>query len=482
MYALLSTIDPQLTASDLLRVFHHDEPYLFLGAAFTTTALLAAAFSLLRRKLDPLLIYFALFAFLYGQRLWLQSGLLSLLIPHSEFFIRFRESMEFIVPIPAFLFLDAARLLHRGGKIIGWVLGSILGSLAILTILFGFRGIYHSINNYVVIAVLTLLVFQHIFVAIQDRRSGGGRPLTPDFLVIRRGLFVFMALAIFDNFAQILHVNSKLEPFGFAVFLGALGYVAARQTLERDRQLGEIQKELEVARRIQLSILPAEFPASRNFRVSARYVPMTSVAGDFYDFLVANDTQAGLLIADVSGHGVPAALIASMVKLAASAQRLHAADPARLLTGMNDALCGNTQNQFVTAAYLHLDAQTSELRYSAAGHPPMLLLRNGAVSEIEENGLMLAAFDFAVYSSASRPLEAGDRFLLYTDGIVEAADQAGEFFGTPALKSVLRSSAHLSPSEAADSIVASVRQWSAAQDDDWTVLVCDYGEAAVLPE
>jgi sigma-B regulation protein RsbU (phosphoserine phosphatase) len=86
-------------------------------------------------------------------------------------------------------------------------------------------------------------------------------------------------------------------------FLVALGYVAARQTLQRDLQLSEIQKELEVARRIQLSILPAEFPNSANFRVAARYVPMSSVAGDFYDFIVADDTQAGLLIADVSGHG-----------------------------------------------------------------------------------------------------------------------------------------------------------------------------------
>ncbi len=77
---------------------------------------------------------------------------------------------------------------------------------------------------------------------------------------------------------------------------------------------------------------------------------MTSVAGDLYDFLVTKETQAGLLIADVSGHGVPAALIASMVKMAATAQRAHFADPARLLGEMNLALCGHTQTQFVTAA------------------------------------------------------------------------------------------------------------------------------------
>jgi sigma-B regulation protein RsbU (phosphoserine phosphatase) len=476
MYALLYAVDPQLTASDVLRVFHRDEPYLFLGAAFTTTAILAAAFSLVRRKLDPLLIYFALFAFLYGQRLWIQSGLLALLIPpHSEVFLRLRDAMEFVVPIPAFLFFNAAGLLHRGGKLVGYLLGAILGSLALVTLVFGPSRIYHVINNVVVIAVLILLVVQHVLVMLADRTgSPASSSVSRDFAIIRRGFFVFAALAMCDNFALFFGLHSKVEPYGFVVFLGALGYVAARQTLERDQQLGEIQKELEVAKRIQLSILPGGFPSSLNFRVAARYVPMTSVAGDFYDFLVASDTQAGLLIADVSGHGVPAALIASMVKLAATSQRANATHPASLLSGMNSALCGNTQSQFVTAAYVHLDAEAQELRYSAAGHPPMLVLRNGKAFEIEENGLMLAAFDFATYTNAAQPLQRGDRLLLYTDGIVEAANAAGDFFGADALKVVLQKTFKLSPSETADSIIATIRQWSATQDDDWTVLVCDY--------
>jgi phosphoserine phosphatase RsbU/P len=140
--------------------------------------------------------------------------------------------------------------------------------------------------------------------------------------------------------------------------------------LQRDQQLSEIQKELEVARRIQLSILPASFPPLPHFQVAARCVPMTSVAGDFYDYIVADHQQAGILIADVSGHGVPAALIASMVKLAAAAQRSIADDPSAVLAGMNSALLGNTQNQFVTAAYLHLNWESKELRYSAAHMPP----------------------------------------------------------------------------------------------------------------
>src|SRR5690349_86311 len=109
----MPVVDPHITASDLLRVFHRDEPYLFLGAAFTTVAIVAAAFSFLRRKLDSLTIYFALFAFLYGQRLWVQAGVLEVLVPPSQLFERLRSGIDFLVPIPAFLSFEAAGLLHR---------------------------------------------------------------------------------------------------------------------------------------------------------------------------------------------------------------------------------------------------------------------------------------------------------------------------------------------------------------------------------
>jgi sigma-B regulation protein RsbU (phosphoserine phosphatase) len=402
---------PNLTVDQVLRAFHHDAPYLFLGAAFVSVGLISGAFCVLRRKRDLLLIYFALFATLYGVRLWVQADLLSLVLRDSTFYVRLRDGINYIVPVPAVLFLNAAGLLTRVGRIAGYPLVACGALLAAATFAFGHVGWFQLVNNAVVIVALSILVVQF---------SGRNRT-DRDFIVIRRGLIVFVALALVDNVSGPLGFSPKIEPYGFAVFLATLGYVAARRALQRDQQLNEIQKEVEVARRIQLSILPAAFPASANFRVAARYVPMTSVAGDFYDFIVADDRQAGILIADVSGHGVPAALIASMVKLAATSQRANAADPSGLLAGMNAALCGNTQNQFVTAAYVHLDSKAGELRYSAAGHPPMLLLRKGKVLPIEQNGLMLAVFDFAEYSTAARRLEQGDRLLLYTDGIVEAA-------------------------------------------------------------
>jgi len=460
---------PEITAGEVLRAFHRDAPYLFMGAAFVTVGVVSAALAGLRRKPDLLLIYFALFAVLYGMRLWIQANLLQIGMEGSAFYPRLRSGIDFIVPVPGVLFFGAAGLLDRAGRIAGYALAIAGTCLAIATFALGSSSTLHLINNIVVIAALVALVVRSVT---------GERP-SKDFIIVRRGLLIFVAFALWDNVAGALTWRTpSVEPFGFVAFLSALGYVAARRTFQRDQQLQEIQKELEVARRIQLSILPGDFPSSPNFHVAARYVPMTSVAGDFYDFIVADEKQAGLLIADVSGHGVPAALIASMVKLAATSQRANAADPSGLLAGMNVALFGNTQNQFVTAAYVHLDSETGELRYSAAGHPPMLLLRKGTITLIEENGLMLAAFDFAQYSNAAHRLEAGDRILLYTDGIVEAANRSGEFLGQDALCELLRKTAELRPSEAADKIIASVQEWSATQEDDLTVLVCDYQGAA----
>jgi len=456
---------PELTADQVLRAFHRDAPFLFLGAAIVAAGLIAAVFSAIRRKLDPVLIYFALFASLYGLRMWILSNLVGLTMQGSSLYPRLSSAVDFIVPIPAFFYFKAAGLIRRQAKIAGYVVGIVLGLFGVASLVLGPHRILYQIANVLIIAALIIVV----------ARSVRSRPDNQDLVVIRRGSLIFVLFILWQNIQSALGLGlANIEPIGFVAFLAALGYVAARQTLQRDQQLSEIRAELEVAKRMQLSILPAGFPDSANFRVAARYVPMTSVAGDFYDFIVADDTQAGLLIADVSGHGVPAALIASMVKVAATSQRAQATQPARLLAGMNAVLCGNTQDQFVTAAYVHLDSQSQELRYSAAGHPPMLLLRDGRVTEVAENGLILAVFDHATYSTTARRLQPGDRLLLYTDGILEASNASGEFFGPEAVGTLLRQTAEIAPSDAADRIISAVQEWAVSQDDDLTVLVCDY--------
>jgi sigma-B regulation protein RsbU (phosphoserine phosphatase) len=392
-----------LTAEQVLRVFHHDEPALFLGSAFNTVALICLGICLVRRRFIALLVWLAIFAHFYGERLWMETDTLRITIGHSPLFDRIRHAINYVVPIPAFFFFQAAGLLPCRGKLVVGILCFSFACLAAVTLFRGQVPLIHTINDVVVIlALLGVLIRAYV--------QG---PRDHDFVILRRGLLCFALVAFWDNLGGAAWLHFDLEPYGFAVLLASLGYVAARRTLLREEQLDEIQKELLVARRIQLSLLPTSFPDSPCFRMAALYIPMSSVAGDFYDFVIADENSAGLLIADVSGHGIPAALIASMVKMAAISQREQVTHPGMLLTGMNRALFGNTQGQYVTAAYANLDAARGELRYAAAGHPAMLLLRAGEVSEVAENGLLLGAVDNVEYSERAMPIAPGDRIALW---------------------------------------------------------------------
>ena len=460
-----------LSAQDLLRIFHRDEPALFLGAAFNTVALICVGVCLVRRRFNAMLVWLAVFAHLYGVRLWLDTDILGISLAQKEVFHRIHWAISFLVPVPAFFFFQAAGLLPRRGKFISSGLAILFGGMAIVSAVRGHITLLHTINNVIVVVALVGILLRAYLRGSQDR----------DFVVLRWGLLCFAAVALWDNLGGAALLKMDSEPYGFAVLLASLGYVAARRTFERDEQWSELQKELSLARSIQLSLLPPAFPGSDYFRVAARYVPMTAVAGDFYDFVEAGESSAGLLVADVSGHGIPAALIASMVKMAAKSQSSHATQPGALLTGMNRALFGNTQGQYVTAAYASLDAKRGELRYAAAGHPAMLLLRAGQITEVVENGLLLAAVDSIEYNDLALPLIAGDRIVLYTDGVVEARNAAGSMFGDDALMAAVKLSASMPPKDAADEVIRQVQQWAPAQEDDLTIVVCDYGGIQAAP-
>jgi serine phosphatase RsbU (regulator of sigma subunit) len=196
--------------------------------------------------------------------------------------------------------------------------------------------------------------------------------------------------------------------------------------------------------------------------IAARYIPMTSVAGDFYDFLVVDDQRIGILVADVSGHGMPAALIASMLKIALAAQGSTARDPARVLSGLNEALCGKFQGHYITAAYALIDTAKHTICYAGAGHPPLLLMNQsaGTTRQVTENGLFLGYFPQATYSSVEVPFNEGDWGILYTDGIVETTNASEEEFGTDRFQLFLKKHHDLSAAKLVDSLLDELACWS----------------------
>lgn len=245
-------------------------------------------------------------------------------------------------------------------------------------------------------------------------------------------------------------------------------------------QLATIAAELELARELQQSILPSEAPRMPGVTMAARYLPMAAVAGDFYDFIAIDESHVGILIADVSGHGLPAALIASMLKISLAGQAPHAFDPARVLAGMNQSLCGKFKRRYVTAAYVFLDLEKGMVRYAGAGHPPLLLCskREGQAKEFVENGLFIGPFAEAKYSSAEFQVGVGDRLLLYTDGILEFRNPEGEEFGGARLIDFLATNQQLDANQFADGLIRHLPEWAGQsselpQLDDMTLIVID---------
>lgn len=269
---------------------------------------------------------------------------------------------------------------------------------------------------------------------------------------------------------QVGAVDYVHKPFSPAVMKARVHtHLVLRETREKlAQQLLAIQKELETARLIQQSILPETVPQIDGLDIAARYVPMAAVAGDFYDFIVVDNKHVGILMADVSGHGMPAALIASMLKIALAAQSAHADDPARVLHGLNQALCGKFQHHYVTAAYAFVDMKKRILTYAGAGHPPLLMWRGASpgVRDVTENGLFLGKFDFATYSSVKLPLSAGDHGLLYTDGISEANNPQGVEFGSERFRQFLADEGNGSANQLLDGLLKELACWSARGKDE----------------
>jgi phosphoserine phosphatase RsbU/P len=303
------------------------------------------------------------------------------------------------------------------------------------------------------------------------------------------GTLIFTAQALWINIARPLHIRVPdiYNTLGFAIFLLSIGYTGVEIMLSDERRLLLLDDELAIARQLQFSILPERAPQIAGLEIAAVYKPMSAVAGDFYEFLVPDDRHIGFLVADVSGHGVPAALIASMIKVATQAVSDCSNDPAQVLQSVGSILNKNLRGQLVSAAYLWLDMAARTATYSAAGHPPLVRWRNedSSFTRIESNGLLFGAESESKYPVCHIPLINGDRFLLYTDGVTEPENRAGQQFGETRLVEIIRDNQSRSVSELSELLLAEIRAWqpsNVAQQDDITLILIDVLESVKLQQ
>lgn len=461
------------TAADpgLLTILRSETLVLIIGILLGLAGLITSLLAFSRWQAGmTYLLYFGLCSFLYGIRLLAETRSIQLLtgIPGSALL-----DLDAIITysIPVFFMLFILSIVGSGlWNSLKWLLYLQIGfTVAGITAdLVSGRPLTLAIGNNLMVILYILVLLINLFHRTLRWRN--------ELLPLRIGLTVFAFLVLTSNLVSIglISLRRNYEPYGMFFLVSCLGYVAVTRFFSNRDQLVALHTELSTARRIQASILPKSIPEIPGLAIAARYRPMSAVAGDFYDFYAPDSHHLGVLVADVSGHGVPAALIASMVKVAFSAQKARADDPAALLAGMNREFAGQFEQEFVTAAYLYLDLRQNRAVFAGAGHPPLYRWQPGqaALESFPGKGLMLGPIPDATYVNTSLDLHPGDRFILYTDGIPEARNGNEDFYGDERFRQSLVHTMQEPPDRQADRCLESLRAWTGDRmDDDLTLVI-----------
>jgi sigma-B regulation protein RsbU (phosphoserine phosphatase) len=319
-------------------------------------------------------------------------------------------------------------------------------------------------------------------VLVMNHFAGYRSPPVKNRSLIFAGLLLFFATFSFDHLAHwsIGDERAMTEPLGFVGLTLCLGYVTSKRVAANEREWLSMAGEMRAARRIQAAILPASMPEVEGFSIAARYSPMTAVAGDSYGFPRVQPGFLGVFLGDVMGHGVPAALIASMAKVSVFASAERTDDPGKILGGLNTTICNEAPSQLVTGVYASLNRKAGTGAYCAAGHPPPLLWRRGAqrLDTLDAAGLLLGIRSSENYCATSFAFEKGDRLLIYSDGLTEAENRSTLSFGVARLPTLMESKEDLTAEQFAVLLLQEVVAWSmngsvAGQSDDITFVVID---------
>jgi len=233
-------------------------------------------------------------------------------------------------------------------------------------------------------------------------------------------------------------------------------------------------QEYEEAREIQQALMPKDIPQMAGLEVSGSWRPARLVGGDYFDVFKFGADRLGLCIADVSGKGMPAALLMSNLQAAVKALAAEHTSPKELVEKVNRMMLRNTtQAKFITMFYGLLDVDRKTLQYVNAGHnPPVLTREDGVQVRLEQGGLIVGAFEESVYDQGEIDLRPGDRLVLFTDGLSEAVDGNGEEFGEERLAEAARSNRQLSAEALHRGLLDRVTDFCGGEfEDDATVLV-----------
>lgn len=288
------------------------------------------------------------------------------------------------------------------------------------------------------------------------------------------------------DFVEKPWVNARLlEILKTQIELGEERREARRRAIEESRAQSEIavhlhqqEREIEEARAIQEGFLPKEISQLADYEIAAAWQPARVVGGDYFDVLPFGGGSVGVCIADVAGKGMPAAMLMSNLQAGVRGLASPSLSPEALCERLNALICRNiAADRFITLFYAQLDGPTRRLRYVNAGHnAPILLHRDGSHDRLNEGGGVLGVFQMQKFASGTVELAAGDRVLLFTDGVTEARNPEGEEFGEARLVRLLGEKADVDAQDLQKAILAEVGDYCrGAWDDDATLIVITVG-------
>ncbi|MBV9303075.1 MAG: SpoIIE family protein phosphatase [Acidobacteriaceae bacterium] len=354
----MDTLTAALSEQRISGRLETDVPLLILGSVIAAIGISALIVQMLRqRSRDRVLLWFGLFAAPYGLRLISSTATFQLAFGQPQrFWIFAGKFVDFAILVPALLLFE-----EFYGK--GWrsvVRRFIWAYVVFFTV--AFTQIIIRQNPELVPTAGIGIVFGLPLILVLGRFTRYQHPRIESPGLLLGGLLIFLITFAQDRLAalNVVHLPTETEPYGLFLLICCLGYVAMRRVLENERQLAALSEEMGAARKIQAAILPRSVPRFETLDIAVRYAPMAAVAGDFYDFLLHRPGCAGIVVADVAGHGVPAALVASMVKVAISSQLADCLDAGRILRNLNSTLCQQAQGQYATAVCVYLDESKQE--------------------------------------------------------------------------------------------------------------------------
>lgn len=274
------------------------------------------------------------------------------------------------------------------------------------------------------------------------------------------------------NFREILRAYPD-----FATEVMAIMTARLRRLTGQEVQRQRIEQELEIGQQIQLSLLPEADPALPGWALASYYEAARQVGGDMYDYVPLPDDDEGvaILIADVTGKGVPAAMFMAVARTMLHSETRRGHSPAETLERVNEIMVADNRTPlFLSALSARLSGSGGQVTMANAGHEaPVLLPAHGEARFVPLQGLVLGAFPHASYDDVAWELDAGDTVVLYTDGVTEARNEAGKFFGEDRLLQTVAEARGRTPADVIAALVTAVRSFRGAmpRTDDLTVVV-----------